>query len=335
MEDERFIARPRKARLEASTICQLRCALCPTRMGNGLEFLGQGFMAQDGFRCFLEENPRIRDVDLANAGEALLNPELPGMLRTAAELGVSTNLGGGVNMNDVSDEVLDALVRYGTRRVRISIDGASEETYQKYRIGGSLRRVLANIQRLNEVKRKYNSPRPELLLQFILFGHNEHELEKMQMLARMMDMKIFVRMNRVPDRFPIRDRERIRRIFGYSDRQEYREVKGRIYCHVLCLGLWREPQVNWDGRLLGCQCNKHSFFAGPVLGREFATEINNERMIYARRMLMGAAPPRDDIPCSDCSWYRQIRDHSLWITPEEVRAAVSEPPFAAAKAEKP
>jgi MoaA/NifB/PqqE/SkfB family radical SAM enzyme len=311
---------PLKARLDVSTSCQLRCTLCPTDEHGGRSFLGQGMMALAGFIRFLEENQHIREVELANAGEALLNPDLPAMLRCAAERGVSTNLGGGVNMNDASDEVLDALVRYRTRRLRISVDGTSEETYRRYRVNGSLRRVLANIQRLNEVKRRYRSERPELVLQFILFGHNEHELEKAHILARMLDMKLFVKMNRSPDQLAIRDRERIRQIYGFADREEFRKVTGMVYCRSLCLCLWREPQVNWDGRLLGCPHNKHSFFAGQVLGRAFLSEINNERMMYARKMLLGEAPPRDDIPCSSCSWYLQMRKHSLWITPSEVQA---------------
>lgn len=311
---------PVKARLDASTICQLRCPLCPTRESNGQAFLGSGFLAHAGFIRFLDENPQIRAVELANAGEALLNPELPGMLKSAAERGVSTSFGGGVNMNDVSDETLDALVRHGTRRMRISIDGTTEETYRRYRVEGSLRKVLDNIRRLNEVKLKYRSDLPELIFQFILFGHNEHELEKAHVLGRMLNMKVAVKMNRSPDRLAVRDRERIRRLYGFADRREYRAVTGMIYCRDLCLCLWRAPQVNWDGRLLGCPCNKHSAFAESVLDGSFAAEINNERMMYARRMLLGEAPPRDDIPCAFCSWYRQISEHSLWITPEEILA---------------
>lgn len=229
-------------------------------------------------------------------------------------------------MNDASEEVLDALVRYRTRRVRVSIDGTTEETYRKYRVGGSLRRVLANISRLNELKRRHRTALPELVLQFILFGHNEHELEKARLLARMLDMTLFVKMNRSAERFRVRDRERIRNLLGYADRGEFREVTGTIYCRDLCLLMWRSPQVNWDGRLLGCACNKRSPFAEQVLSGLFATEVNNERMRYARSMLLGESPPREDIPCSSCPWYRQMREHSLWFTPGEVRAAVSPPP---------
>ena len=321
MDADLSIVHPEKARLDASTLCQLRCLLCPSDDGAGRAFLGGGFLAHADFVRFLDENPRIRNVELANAGEALLNPALPAMLKDAAGRGVSTSLGGGVNMNDASDEVLEALVRYGTRRMRISVDGTTEETYRQYRVGGSLRRVLANIRRLNAIKLRYRSDLPELVLQFILFGHNEHELEKAYVLAAMLNMKVFVKMNRTPDRLEVRDRERLRGLYGFSDRREYRVATGTIYCRDLCLSLWRAPQVNWDGRLLGCPCNKHSAFAERVLDGSFMTEVNNERMTYARRMLLGEAPPRDDIPCSTCSWYRQIREHSLWITPEEVRIA--------------
>ncbi len=325
MDADLLTIRPVRARLDVSTRCQLRCLLCPTAENDGRAFLGSGDMTHGDFVRFLDANPGIRAVELASAGESLLNPELPAMLESAADRGVATSLAGGVNLNDASDEVLEALVRCGTRRVRISIDGTTEKSYRQYRVGGSLRQVLANVSRLNALKKKYRSTLPELVLQFILFGHNEQELEKVQVLARMLDMTLFVKMNRSTEHLQVRDRERIRNLLGYADRREFREATGTIYCRDLCLGLWRAPQVNWDGRLLGCACNKHSAYADRVLGEQFEAEVNNERVRYARSMLMGQAPPREDIPCSRCAWFAQMTEHSLWITTAEVRAAVSNP----------
>ena len=117
-------------------------------------------MAPSEFTDFLEQNPQIKTVELASAGEALLNPDLPEILKSAHETGSKTSLGGGVNMNDASDEALEALVRYRTTRIRVSVDGVTEETYRKYRVGGSLHKVLANIKKINEFKEKHHPSCP-------------------------------------------------------------------------------------------------------------------------------------------------------------------------------
>ncbi len=322
MNTDLLTINPVKVRLDISTICQLKCLLCPTEEKNGRAFLKSGTMAYSEFTCFLEHNPQIEMVELASAGEALLNPDLPEILKSASERGVATSLGGGVNMNDASDEALEALVRYKTTRIRVSVDGVTEKTYRKYRVGGSLHKVLANIKKINEFKEKYQSEFPEILLQFILFGHNEHELERVFVLGRMLKMNIFIKLNRCPDRLAVRDREKIRKLLGYADRTEFIESMGIQYCRDLCLGLWKAPQINWDGRLLGCGSNTSIAFAEYVLDGAFLREINNERMQYARRMLLGEAPPRDDIPCSGCAFYNQISEHDLWYTPEEIKAAI-------------
>lgn len=323
MKSDLLIIDPVKARLDISTACQLKCLLCPTEENSGREFLKSGMMASSEITGFLEQNPRIRMVELASAGEALLNPDLPEILRCAHDRGVATSLGGGVNMNDASDEALEALVRYGTVRIRISVDGVTDETYRKYRVGGSLSRVLANIKKINAFKEKYQSEFPELILQFIVFGHNEHEIEKAFILGRMLNMKIVIKLNRWPDRLAVKDKQRIRKLCGYADRGEFLDVTGKQYCRDLCLGLWTAPQINWDGRLLGCACNTYMAFAEYALGGYFLKEINNERMQYARKMLMGDAPPRNDIPCSCCPFYQQISEHDLWYTSEEINTAIS------------
>ncbi len=315
---------PTRARLDISTVCQLKCALCPTEENNGRAFLKPGMMTASDFLNFIEQNPQIKRVELASAGEAILNKQLPDILAGAHERGVRTSLGGGVNMNDASDEALEALVRYRALRIRVSVDGVTEETYRKYRMGGSLLKVLTNIGKINKFKVKYQTNLPEMLLQFILFGHNEHELEKAYALARMLNMRIFIRLNRCPDQFAVKDRDRIRELFGYSDRGEFLDETGVQYCRDACLGMWTAPQINWDGRLLGCGSNARMAFAEYALGEGFVREINNERMRYARKMLMGAAPPREDIPCSGCVFYRQIADHELWYTREEIALAAGD-----------
>ena len=49
----------------------------------------------------------------------------------------------GVNFNTVSEEQMHALVDYEFRFISPSIDGASQDSYSKYRIGGDFDRVIS------------------------------------------------------------------------------------------------------------------------------------------------------------------------------------------------
>ncbi|MBF0523967.1 MAG: hypothetical protein HQK56_02590 [Deltaproteobacteria bacterium] len=47
--------------------------------------------------------------------------------------------------------------------------------------------------------------------------------------------------------------------------------------------------------------------------------MNNEKMQYARDMLMGRKPPRDDIPCLKCGIYKSLAEYDGYLTEDEVR----------------
>lgn len=313
---------PREARLDVSSLCQLECVRCPVRQRDGRPFIGRGVMAQGEFDRFIEHNPQIRVIEIGNSGEVFLNPNLPGLLRTADEKGVTIRIAEGVNLNDASSEALEALVKYRVTTLRVAMDGVTQETYAKYRVGGTLKKVLANVRRINDYKKMYGREEPRLILQFVPFSHNEHELGKAVVLARMMGMDVDFKLNTFPDTFPLREPAALTRLLGYADKASYLGKTGKVYMREVCLQFWRAPQVNWDGRLLGCSANASVSFADYALGDAFSREINNERMRYARRMLMGQAPPRDDMPCAVCETYADFRRLGQWFTAREIRQSM-------------
>ncbi len=313
---------PLEARLDASSLCQLECVGCPVRQRHGRPFIGRGVMAPRDFARFIEHNPQIRVIELGNSGEAFLNPDLPVLLRLAADKGLTTRIAEGTNLNDASVEALEALVTCRVMTLRVAMDGVTQETYARYRIGGMLSKVIVNVQKINEFKKKHGSDRPRLILQFVPFGHNEHELNKAIVLARMLDMDLDFKLNLFPDRFPLRGADALTRLIGYSDKDSYMKKTGRVYMREICLQFWRAPQVNWDGRLLGCSANTRVSFADDVLGSSFAREINNDSMRYARRMLMGEVPPRQDMPCVGCESFADFQRYDQWFRPDDIRAAM-------------
>jgi uncharacterized cupin superfamily protein len=106
---------------------------------------------------------------------------------------------------------------------------------------------------------------------------------------------------------------------GVGNRQGYRRKYGREYRMTgCCLELWREPQINFDGRVLGCSVNYWKDY-GNAFRQGLPAVITNERMQYARGMLMGKYPPRNDIPCVRCIAYQTMQKSGAWLTDEEVK----------------
>ena len=52
------------------------------------------------------------------------------------------------------------------------------------------------------------------------------------------------------------------------------------------------PQINWDGKVLGCCVNHRGDFGGNAFRDGLTASVNTEQIQYARAMLLGHAPPR-------------------------------------------
>jgi MoaA/NifB/PqqE/SkfB family radical SAM enzyme len=318
-----MIVNPTAIRVEACSICQLRCPLCPSTTGENTATVGRGYLRFDDFKKLIDRNPQIRKVELGNFGEVFLNKDLPKILEYSYTKGVTTTINEGANLNNAPDEALEALVKYQTAVVRCAIDGITQASYSTYRVGGDLKKVLRNIQKINLFKEKHHSTKPRLIFQFIVFGHNEHEMERAILLSKMLNMEIFLKLNFSPNALAVQNQDRVRQLVGYADRAEFMERVGKHYHRFQCYELWNSPQVNWDGKLLGCSRNIWEIFADNVFQSDLASCIDNERMQYARKMLMGLVPAREDMHCLRCSVYKSMAQSGEWITPTEIANAAA------------
>jgi MoaA/NifB/PqqE/SkfB family radical SAM enzyme len=304
---------PKHLCVEVSSSCQLRCPSCPTASGAVLDTLGKGHLRFEDFRGLLKRNPQVESIELANYGEAFLNPALIKMLSYAEECGVELHIGTGANLNHVKPEVLEGVVRFRLRTLRCSIDGAGQASYSRYRVGGDFDRVVENIRKINQFKQTLDSNYPKLIWQFIVFGHNENEISEAQQLARELGMDFQLKLSWDEDFSPIRDKERVRELLGVASRKEYLEKTGQDYMRTLCHQLWDSPQINWDGKILGCCRNFWGEFGGNAFTDGLIESINGEKIHYARNMLLGKKPPRSDIPCTTCDLYRTMQQSEQWL----------------------
>jgi MoaA/NifB/PqqE/SkfB family radical SAM enzyme len=253
-------------------------------------------------------------VELANYGEVLLNPHLLEILEYADSKAVAITFSVGVNLNHATDELLEGLVKFRVRHMTCSIDGASPETYRVYRVRGNFMKIIEHIERINDFKNKYQSEFPKLTWQFVVFGHNEHEIPVAREMARKLGMAFSTKINWDAKFSPIRDKVFVRTQSGEgATRQEYELIHGKNYLSSICQQLFDDPQINWDGKNLGCCRNFWGDFGGNAFVDGLHACFHHEKMSYARAMLRGQAPPRDDIPCSTCEMYHSMRARSGWI----------------------
>jgi len=315
---------PRNIRLEASTACQLKCPSCPTASGETGKSLGVGFLSFSNFKRFVDSNPEVSQIELSNWGEVFLNKEILDVLKYAYKQNVELTIGNGSNLNNVRPDVLEALVKYKLRFMTCSIDGASQETYSIYRVKGNYDTVINNIREINRWKKHYRTDYPKLRWQFVAFAHNEKDIPRAKEFAKELDMEFSLKLSwgdlHGKEFSPVKDHELIRREtdFHAADRDEYREMYGEEYVgRECCLQLWHQPQVNVDGRMLGC-CTNYWGDYGNVFNDGLYETINNEKMDYARSMVMGLKEAKEGIPCSTCGIYAHMKKHDQWISRFEV-----------------
>jgi tetratricopeptide (TPR) repeat protein len=143
-------------------------------------------------------------------------------------------------------------------------------------------------------------------------------------------MKFYVKLSWDPDFSPVQNAELIREATGSgaATRAEYLGNTGKDYTERICLQLWDSPQVNWDGKVLGCCRNFWGEFGGNAFRDGLTESLNSEKMTYARAMLTGTAAPRGDIPCASCDIYLTRQRTRNWIAREDAIAHEKRPAMA-------
>jgi hypothetical protein len=312
---------PISIQIDASLNCQLACPLCPTADGRVRPALGAGHLKLADFEALLDRNPQIAHVELSNYGEMFLNPQLADILACAFERKVTVSGNNGVNLNFAREDVLEAIVRYRVRGLTCSIDGATQETYSRYRVNGNLNRVLGHIDKIREHRAKLQSAFPLLYWQFVVFGHNEHELQAARSMATERGMEFIPKLSWDAGYSPVQNRDlvRIETGHGTASRAEYRERHGAEYTRNICFQLWHAPVLNWNGAMLGCCVNYWGDFGENVFDSGLSEAMESPKLEYARRMLTGDADPRDDIPCTTCGQYAEIRKSGRWLSGPEIQ----------------
>ncbi|VVB82680.1 Glycosyl transferase family 8 [uncultured archaeon] len=283
---------PNSLCIDTSTICNLKCPCCPT--GRREDKLSRGFLKFSDFKKFIDKYGfLIEEIYLSNKGEMFLNPEIFDIIKYAEDRGIYTYAD--TNLNYFNEKMAEKLVKSGMSWLTIAIDGASQKTYSKYRIGGDFNKVIRGVELINKFKKKYGSQTPHLEWQFIVFGHNEKEIGEAKKMADKLNMSFFVRKS-------------FDKNFSLPSKLNEIRKKWKVYEGEknFCEQLWTAPRINYNGNVLGCcLLYDEKYTLGNVFKEGFFKVYNGKRMKKARDIVLGKANFDKTIFCSNCEFRKK------------------------------
>lgn len=242
---ERVWGLPPILMVEPTNICPLQCPLCPTGIGQMTRT--RGMMPFPLFKQAIDEVDPVY-VYLWNWGEPLLNPEIYDMIEYAHEKMVYTKLS--TNAHFLDDRAADKLAESGLDYLIVSLDGASEKTYTRYRKEGDYGKVINNL--ISLVDRKPDSL--HAALQFIIMKHNQHELDEIKTLAKNIGVDELLLKTASVDLIDYdTEEQRKKNLREYlPDTEHQRRIYQEHRKHTFCDRPWVSAVINWDGAVTPC-----------------------------------------------------------------------------------
>lgn len=267
--------------IEPTSICNYRCVFCYqtdttfTTPKNG----HLGMMSVDLFKQIVDQaHGRCEAITLASRGEPLMTPGIDKMLAYASGKFLALKLN--TNASFLDEKKAHAILAADLNTLVFSADAAAEPLYSKLRVNGKLDKVLANIERFNEIKAKhYSDSRLITRVSGVRYSADQNFEEMEAFWGSLVDQVAFVDYNPWEDSYD-------------------REPSG---VDAACSDLWRRMFVWWDGKVNPCDVDYRSMLsvgAAPQaqlgdLWRSPSYEALREQHLSDRR--------RDAFPCNRCT----------------------------------
>ena len=239
---------PHTVFVDISNGCNLRCPLCQT--GRRKNVQRRNVMTAENYARIIEPvKDRLLQVFLFNWGEPFLNPSIYDILRYNADNNIASIVSSNLNLPLNAQR----LVESGCDYLIVSADGATQEVYEKYRVGGSLQAVSDNVTAIVAAKKRAGRSNPVIEWQCLVSSHNEHLLGDVRAHARNLGANVvrFANLN-----FFSADEEASATGEWLPANPRYRSLAPSPpkpgAKRKPCFWLWRIALVNSDGGLTPC-----------------------------------------------------------------------------------
>jgi radical SAM protein with 4Fe4S-binding SPASM domain len=300
---------PTKFFIESGNICNLRCPFC----GTGLQRKGstRGFMSLNTFKIILAKiEPYTKHISLYNYGEPFLNKDFLEMASLSTASGIACATHSNLTAFKFDDEFAENVIRSGLSFISASIDGASQESYSRYRVGGNFDLAIENLALLQRTKDRLGLSHPELVWKFLINAFNEHEQAEAQDIAKTIGVPIEFHLMDVWGNAEWKSSLHFEQEVWGQEREFSRIInspeksfENRVFPvsieHLELhpqLNYWCEQPfdamvINWNGEVFPCvtTCDDR-FSLGNILKTDIETLWNNSKYRACREFLYNFGP---------------------------------------------
>lgn len=284
--------------IEPTTSCNLSCSECPS--GNRAFSRPTGKIDLSFFENIIKQlKNHLVYLTLYFQGEPFLHPAFFEMVKIARKnkIYVATS----TNAHFLTPKNAELTVKSGLNSLIVSLDGIDSKTYQNYRKGGDFNTVIQGIRNICEAKKQMKLQHPYVILQFIVFANNEHQIDEVKKLGKEFGV----------DEVQIKSAQ----IYNYHNGNplipvnqkysRYKKLEGGEYIikkkiRNQCRRMWQSAVICWDGRVVPCCFDKDaSYQLGDLKAQKFE-EIWKSTAYHAFREKIINNRKSIDI-CSNCT----------------------------------
>ncbi|MFQ5629259.1 MAG: radical SAM/SPASM domain-containing protein [bacterium] len=257
--------------VEPTNICNLDCPLCVT--GSGKMARVGGRMSIETFQKLIDEiGDRIWYVIFYHQGEPYMNKAFLPSVQYAKKHKLYTETS--TNAHFLNRKNAERTVESGLDTIIVSVDGATQESYEKYRVKGKLARVLEGICTLVAAKNRLRSKTPYILLQFLAMRHNEHQIPEIKAMSKDLGVDRLLLKNIQVETY----REALEWMPKAENFQRYRIGEQNISVRQggkgVCPRPWLSSLVNWDGTVVPCCFDKNGHHTmGDIKNSEHFVQV--------------------------------------------------------------
>lgn len=273
---------------EPTTSCNLRCPECPS----GLRSFTRptGMLSDKLYKNTIDElTETLLYLLFYFQGEPYLHPQFLELVNYASSKKIYTATS--TNAHYLTSKNARKTVESGLDRLIISIDGTTQETYEAYRVGGSLDKVVEGAKQVVHWKRALKSKTPHVIFQFLVVKPNEHQLADVRKLAKSIGVDdVLFKTAQIYD-FEggspfIPEQDKYSR-YSVNGDGTYK-IKNKLLDH--CWKMWHSCVVTWDGQVVPCCFDKDAHHVmGNLSNTSFsdlwkgtAYEVFRQKLIVSR-----------------------------------------------------
>lgn len=289
---------PFNVSIEPTTTCNLGCPECPSGLKSFTRPTGN--LDYSFYKKTVDEiGEKLVYLYFYFQGEPYMHPKFLELVKYASQRRIYTVTS--TNAHFLTERKARETVESGLDRILISIDGTTQETYEQYRVGGSLEKVIEGTKNLVRAKQEMKSKTPHIVFQFLVVKPNEHQIEEVKKLAGEIGVDE-VKLKTAQVYSFENGNDLIPTIDKYSRYQKQDNGQYKIKSELLnhCWKLWHSTVITWDGKIVPCCFDKDAQHQLGDLNTKTFNEIWQSGLYQSFRARILKSRREIDI-CTNCS----------------------------------